>query len=92
MNRHLLVGRYGPDDQISIPGASDEQLTDLQLVSGEKSLDHGIGGALTSLKAPRRSGWTCWCLPRTCMLLTRASPGLNSHKILGRAKSVLSCP
>jgi hypothetical protein len=51
MNRHLLVGRYGPDDQISIPGASDEQLTDLQLVSGEKSLDHGIGGALTSLKA-----------------------------------------
>lgn len=51
MNRHLLVGRYGPDDQISIPGASDEQVTDLQLVAGEKSLDHGIGGALTSLKA-----------------------------------------
>ena len=51
MNRHLLVGRYGPDDQISIPSASDEQVTDLQLVAGEKSLDHGIGGALTSLKA-----------------------------------------
>jgi hypothetical protein len=51
MNRHLLVGRYGPDDQISIPGAADEQMTDLQLVTGEKSLDHGIGGALTSLKA-----------------------------------------
>lgn len=51
MNRHLLVGRYGPDDQISIPGASDEQVTDLQIVAGEKSLDHGIGGALTSLKA-----------------------------------------
>lgn len=51
MNRHLLVGRYGPDDQISIPGAADEQMTDLQLVAGEKSLDHGIGGALTSLKA-----------------------------------------
>lgn len=51
MNRHLLVGRYGSDDQISIPSASDEQMTDLQLVAGEKSLDHGIGGALTSLKA-----------------------------------------
>lgn len=51
MNRHLLVGRYGPDDQISIPGAADEQMTDLQLVAGEKYLDHGIGGALTSLKA-----------------------------------------
>ena len=51
MNRHLLVGRYGPDDQISIPGASDEQVTYLQLVVGEKSLDHGIGGALTSLSA-----------------------------------------
>lgn len=51
MNRHLFVGRYGPDDQISIPGASDEQVTYLQLVAGEKSLDHGIGGALTSLNA-----------------------------------------
>lgn len=51
MNRHLLAGRYGPDDQISIPSASDEQVTYLQLVAGEKSLDHGIGAALTSLKA-----------------------------------------
>ncbi len=51
MNRHLLVGRYGPDDQITIPSAPDEQVTNLQLVIGEKSLDHGIGGALTDLKA-----------------------------------------
>ena len=50
MRRHLLVGRYGPDDQIAIPSASDEQVTDLQLVVGEKSLDHGLGGALTDLK------------------------------------------
>lgn len=50
MKRQLLVGRLGPDDVIEIPSAADEQVTQLQLVAGEKSLDHGIGGALTSLK------------------------------------------
>lgn len=51
MKRQLLAGRFGPDDQVEIPNATDEQVTHLQLVAGEKSLDHGIGGALTSLKA-----------------------------------------
>ncbi len=51
MKRQLLAGRFGPDDQIEIPNADDEQVTHLQLVAGEKSLDHGIGGALASLKA-----------------------------------------
>jgi len=50
MKRQLLAGRFGPDDQTEIPTAADEQLTLLQMVAGEKSLDHGIGGALTSLK------------------------------------------
>ncbi|MHB1690442.1 MAG: Qat anti-phage system QueC-like protein QatC [Thiomonas sp.] len=50
MKRQLLAGRFGPDDQLEIPNAADEQVTHLQLVAGEKSLDHGIGGALTSLK------------------------------------------
>jgi hypothetical protein len=50
MKRQLLVGRFGPDDHTEIPTAADEQLTSLQMVAGEKSLDHGIGGALTSLK------------------------------------------
>lgn len=50
MNRHLIVGRFGPDDQIHIPSATDEQVTQLDLVAGEKSLNYGIGGALTSLK------------------------------------------
>jgi hypothetical protein len=50
MKRHLLVGRFGPDDQADIPYADDEQVTQLQLVAGETSLDHGIGGALVSLK------------------------------------------
>ncbi|MDP1773943.1 MAG: Qat anti-phage system QueC-like protein QatC [Methylobacter sp.] len=50
MNRHLIVGRFGPDDQIPIPSATDEQMTRLELVSGKKSLDHGIDEALTILK------------------------------------------
>ena len=50
MKRQLLAGRLGPDDQVDIPTSKDEQRTLLQMVSGEKSLDHGIGGALTSLK------------------------------------------
>jgi len=50
MMRHLIAGRFGPDDQIHIPSATDEQVTRLELVAGEKSLDHGIDGALTSLK------------------------------------------
>lgn len=50
MKRQLLAGRFGPDDHADIPAAQDEQTTFLQMVAGEKSLDHGIGGALTSLK------------------------------------------
>lgn len=50
MMRHLIAGRFGPDDQIHIPSATDEQVTRLELVAGERSLDHGIDGALTSLK------------------------------------------
>jgi hypothetical protein len=51
MKRHVLAGRYGPDDQLNIPVNGDEQLTNLQLIIGERTLDHGVGGALTSLKA-----------------------------------------
>jgi|APEBP8051073178_1049388.scaffolds.fasta_scaffold01138_7 hypothetical protein len=51
MKRQLLVGRFGPDDQTAIPASADEQLTQLQLVAGGKTLDHGIGSALTSLEA-----------------------------------------
>lgn len=49
MKRQLLAGRFGEDDQLDIPVGRDEQRTYLQLVAGEKSLDHGIGGALSSL-------------------------------------------
>ncbi|OIQ97591.1 hypothetical protein GALL_203500 [mine drainage metagenome] len=50
MKRQLLAGHFGPDDSTSIPTAADEQLTRLELVAGEKTLNHGIGGALTTLK------------------------------------------
>ena len=51
MRRHLLAGRFGPDDQTEIPHADDEQLTQLPLVVTERILDHGIGGALASLRS-----------------------------------------
>jgi len=50
MKRQLLAGRLGPDDCFDVTPGTDEQTTYLQLVTGEKSLDHGIGSALTSLK------------------------------------------
>lgn len=51
MRRHVIAGRYGPDDQLAIPLNAEEQLTNLQLVVGERMLDYGIGAALTRLKA-----------------------------------------
>lgn len=50
MRRQLLVGRLGRDDGFTAPAADDEQTTYLQLVTGTKTLDHGVGGALTALK------------------------------------------
>lgn len=50
MKRQLLAGRFGPDDRFDVMVGADEQRTYLQLVAGEKSLDHGIGGALIGLK------------------------------------------
>jgi len=49
MKRQLLVGRFGPDDLLEVPSEADEQTTYLQLVAGNRSLDHGIGDALTNL-------------------------------------------
>ncbi|MGO2009779.1 Qat anti-phage system QueC-like protein QatC [Vreelandella alkaliphila] len=49
MKRQLLAGRFGEDDKLDVPVGRDEQRTYLQFVAGEKSLDHGIGSALSSL-------------------------------------------
>lgn len=51
MKRHVLAGRYGPEDQTPVPINGGEQLTNLQLIIGERTLDYGVGAALTSLKA-----------------------------------------
>jgi hypothetical protein len=50
MRRHVIIGRFGPDDQTRVPTARDEVLSTLQLVTG-KRVDHGIGRALADLKA-----------------------------------------
>lgn len=50
MRRHLIIGRFGEEDRTRIPKARDEVESPLQLVAG-KRLDHGIGRALTDLKA-----------------------------------------
>jgi len=49
MKRHLIAGRLGPGDRSTIDTGTDEQETRLDLVSGARSLAHGIGDALTAL-------------------------------------------
>jgi hypothetical protein len=49
MRRHLIIGRFGPDDRAHVPAAVDEVTTRLDLVAGERSLGNGIGRALGDL-------------------------------------------
>lgn len=49
MRRHLIVGRLGSADRGSVPAAPDEVVTQLDLVSGDRGLGHGIGRALIDL-------------------------------------------
>lgn len=49
MRRHLIVGRLGPDDQTHVPCADDEVATQLNLVTAESELAHGMGRALSEL-------------------------------------------
>lgn len=48
MRRHLLVGRFGPKDAVKVPAASDEQMSELDLLVGDR-LGHGIGYALSDM-------------------------------------------
>ncbi|MCY4260085.1 MAG: hypothetical protein OXC91_07460, partial [Rhodobacteraceae bacterium] len=48
MKRHLIAGRFGAKDTTVIPKASDEQLSTLDLLDGER-LRHGIGSALENM-------------------------------------------
>lgn len=49
MRRHVIIGRYGPGDRSRFPLGEGEVGTRLDLVVGERSLDHGIGRALGDL-------------------------------------------
>lgn len=49
MRRHVIIGRLGPQDEAQIPAAGDEVATQLDLVTGRKTLGHGLGQALHDL-------------------------------------------
>jgi len=49
MRRHVIIGRLGTGDRGGVPAASDEVATRLDLVSGQRRLDHGIGRALDDM-------------------------------------------
>jgi hypothetical protein len=49
MRRHVIIGRYGPGDRSRLPLGDGEIATRLDLVAGERTLDHGIGRTLGDL-------------------------------------------
>jgi hypothetical protein len=49
MRRHVIIGRYGPGDRSPLALGDGEVATRLDLVAGQRSLDHGIGRALADL-------------------------------------------
>jgi hypothetical protein len=49
MRRHVIIGRYGPGDRSRYPLGDGEVETRLDLIAGERTLDHGIGRAITDL-------------------------------------------
>lgn len=50
MRRHVIIGRFGSKDNVSIPIAKDEHETLFPLVVGENSLNFGIADILSDLK------------------------------------------
>ena len=49
MKRHVIIGRFGPEDRSQLPLGDGEVGTRLDLVAAERALDHGIGRALGDL-------------------------------------------
>ncbi|RBI69118.1 hypothetical protein DQW77_15660 [Roseovarius sp. TE539] len=49
MRRHLLIGHFGSEDDVGIPAASDEIVSKLDLLVGDR-LGHGIGYALSDME------------------------------------------
>lgn len=46
MRRHVIIGRYGPDDRTKLLLGDGEIETRLDLITGGRTLDYGIGRAL----------------------------------------------
>ncbi len=53
MRRHLIVGRYGPLDRAQVAAATDEVVTQLDLIPSRRRLGHGIGQAIEDLRKLR---------------------------------------
>jgi hypothetical protein len=49
MRRHVIIGRYGPGDRGQLTLDNDELETRLDLLVGNRTIDHGIGRALLDL-------------------------------------------
>ena len=49
MRRHVIIGRYGPDDRSCPPLGDGEVATHLDLISSHNALEHGIGRAVNDL-------------------------------------------
>lgn len=49
MRRHLIIGRLGSDDRGRVPAATDEVVTRLDFITGDRSLGYGIGRAIADL-------------------------------------------
>jgi hypothetical protein len=49
MRRHLIIGRFGNSDRVTIPTALAEVSTQLQLVISKRRLEHDIGTSLDFL-------------------------------------------
>jgi len=49
MNRHILIGRLGADDQAVIACGRDEMATEVRLLTPTRRLGHGVGQALVDL-------------------------------------------
>lgn len=49
MRQHVIIGRYGKGDRGRLPIYDGEAETRLDLIAGERTLDHGIGHALEDL-------------------------------------------
>lgn len=49
MSRHVLIGRFGPGDNVQVPSGGTEVPTEVNLLSGDRRLGHGLGDMLSDL-------------------------------------------